>query len=338
MPQLIDFTSSGLYCPVADVYIDPWKPVDYAIISHAHADHARMGNLKYLAHKDSLPVLKHRLGMYTNVQAVDYGETIYKNGVKISLHPAGHIIGSSQVRLEYKGEVWVVSGDYKLERDYISQPFESVKCDVFITESTFGLPIFNWRNPKEVFQEINNWWAENIEHGRYSILAGHALGKTQRILHNLDTRHGKIFAHGSIESMNEVLRRQGLPLPPIEKLTPEVDLHELHTGLILAPLSSLNSRWITNFTPSSIAVASGWMGLRGAKRRKVIDRGFVLSDHADWNQLKQAVILSGAKKVYVTSGYSSAFSRWMDEKGIENYAVKTMFTGEMNEIAESVSA
>lgn len=338
MPQLIDFTSSGLYCPVADLYIDPWKPVDQAIITHAHEDHARMGNLKYLAHRDSVPILKHRLGMYTNVQPVGYGETIYINGVKVSLHPAGHIIGSSQVRLEYKGEVWVISGDYKLEPDEICDPHELLKCDVFITEATFGLPIFKWQHQGDVFNEINNWWADNRSQQRFSILAGQALGKTQRILHNLDTSQGKVFAHGSMESINTMLHRQGLAIPHIEKLTPEVNLNELRNGLILAPLSSLNSRWITKFTPASVAVASGWMSLRAAKRKKVIDKGFVLSDHADWNQLKYAISATGAKKVYITSGYSSALSRWMEGIGIETHEVKTMFTGEMSEIEESVSA
>lgn len=336
MQQLIDFTSSGLYCPIADIYIDPWKPVDRAIITHAHADHARIGNMKYIAHKDSVPLLKHQLGMYINVESLEYGQTISINGVKFSLHPAGHIIGSAQVRVEYKGEVWVISGDYKLDNDGISVPFEPVKCDVFVTESTFGLPIFKWRSQQEVFNEINSWWSQNVSEGKTSVLIGYALGKAQRLLCNLDTNIGEIYVHRSIENINQVLRANGTFIPKVKTTDPTINGENIKNALILAPPSSLNSPWINKFNPSSIAVASGWMSLRGVRRKRNIDRGFIISDHADWDQLKTAVKESGASTVYVTHGYCSSFSRWLNENGFQSKEIQTKFSGEMEEMNEGI--
>jgi putative mRNA 3-end processing factor len=336
MQQLVDFTSSGLYCPIADVYIDPWKPVDKAIITHAHSDHARIGNMDYLAHKDTIPLLKHQLGKYLSVQGLSYGESICMNGVKISLHPAGHIIGSAQVRIEYKGEVWVISGDYKLDADGISKPFESVKCDVFVTESTYGLPVFHWRNQMEVFAEINNWWAANAAANKTSILAGYVLGKAQRLICNLDNDIGDVYVHSSIENINQVLRANGTPIPQVNVIDAFTDFSKLTNAIVLAPPSTLNSAWIQKFESASVAIASGWMSLRGTRRRKDIDCGFVLSDHADWDQLKEAVTASGAKKVFVTHGYSSSLSRWMDTQGIDATEIETKFHGEMDEIQEVI--
>lgn len=334
MQQLIDFTSSGLYCPLADIYIDPWKPVDRAIITHAHADHARIGNMKYIAHKDSVPLLQHRLGKYINAEALEYGENITINGVKFSLYPAGHIIGSAQVRVEYKGEVWVISGDYKLSNDGISEPFTPVKCDVFVTESTFGLPIFQWRSQQEIFNEINNWWSNNVSENKTSVLIGYALGKAQRLLCNLDLSIGEIYAHRTIEDINQVMRANGTAIPKVKVIDPTVSKETLKNALIIAPPSSLNLPWMHKFEPVSVAVASGWMSLRNARRRKNIDKGFILSDHADWEQLKTAVKASGASTVYVTHGYSSSFSRWLNENGIFSKEIETKFHGEMEEISE----
>ncbi len=336
MQQLIDFTSSGLYCPVADIYIDPWKPVDKAIITHAHADHARIGNMMYLAHKDSIPLLKHRLGMYINAQALEYGECVNINGVKISLHPAGHIIGSAQVRLEYKGEVWVVSGDYKLDNDGICSPFEPVKCDVFVTESIYGLPIFKWEAQHKIYDDMNRWWAENISRNMVSILIGYPLGKAQRIISNIDLSIGEVYAHSSIENINQVLRANGTFIPKVKMIDPTVDPTQLKRALILAPPSSLNTPWIEKFSPSSVAFASGWMSLRNARRKRNLDMGFALSDHADWNQLRKAVLESGARTVYLTHGYSSSFSRWLSECNIEVKEVSTKFHGEIDEISHSI--
>lgn len=335
MNQLLDFTSSGIYCPVADIFIDPWKPVDRAIITHAHADHARIGNRSYLAHKDSVPLLKHMLGEYIDIQGLEYGVPFYENGVKISLHPAGHILGSAQVRLEYRGEVWVVTGDFKLVDDQISQPFEPIKCDVLVTDSTFGLPIFEWQPQELVFEEIDKWWYENTEAGIVSVLIGYTLGKTQRLLNHLERSIGNIYAHGSIETINQVMRTQGINLPEVKKL----DLRQTisRNSLILAQPSIIYSPTLKDLQPCSIAAASGWMSLRGARKTPNIDRGFALSDHADWNQLKTSVKETGANRIFLTnSGYSSAFSRWLIENGYDVTEVATKFTGEIKEIEETL--
>ena len=335
MSQLLDFTSSGMYCPMADIYIDPWKPVDRAIITHAHADHARIGNRSYLAHTDSVPLLKHMLGEYIDIEGVEYGTPIYINGVKISLHPAGHILGSAQVRLEYKGEVWVVTGDFKLVDDKISQPFEPLKCDVLVTDSTFGLPIFEWQPQQTVFNDINQWWFNNTEKESVSVVIGYTLGKTQRLLHHLERSIGPIYAHGSIETVNQVLRRQGINIPQVEKL--DFGRSVPRNSLVLAMPSIIYSPMLKELQPYSIAAASGWMALRGARKTPNIDKGFVLSDHADWGQLKQSVQETGAKKIFLTnSGYSSAFSRWLLENGYDVTEVATKFTGEIKEIEETL--
>lgn len=336
MKQLVDFTSSGLYCPVADLYIDPWKPVDRAIITHAHADHARMGNRSYLTHKDTVPMLKHNLGHYLDCQALEYGETIYENGVKISLHPAGHIVGSAQVRLEYKGEVWVVSGDFKLTSDNISVPFEPLKCDVFVMDSTFGLPVFQWKAQEEVFGEINKWWARNKSEGKQSILIGYTLGKTQRLIYHLDKNIGDIYAHGTIEKVNGILRRQDVPIPNIHSLNQSGTLPN-DGSLILGMPNILHSTSLQKLQPYSVAIASGWMSLRGMRKAKGIDTGFILSDHADWGQLQRAVKESGAQKIFLTSsGYSSSFGRWLKDNGYDVTEVETKFTGETGEIMETL--
>lgn len=335
MSQLLEFTSSGIYCPTADVFIDPWRPVDRAIITHAHADHARIGNRSYLAHNDSVPLLKHMLGEYISIEGVEYNQPFYINGVQFSLHPAGHILGSAQVRVEYKGEVWVVTGDFKLVDDKISQPFEPIKCDVLITDSTFGLPIFEWQPQEIVFEDINNWWLENSENDNLSVVIGYTLGKTQRLLHHLERSIGPVYAHGSIETVNKVLRKQGINIPTVEKLDMNKPLER--NSLVLAMPSIIYSPLIKDLSPCSIAAASGWMSLRGARNTPNIDKGFVLSDHADWHQLIQSVKETGARKIYLTSsGYSSAFSRWLEENGYDVTEVETKFTGEIKEIEETL--
>lgn len=332
--MLLDFTEKGIYCAQAGVYIDPWKPVDKALITHGHADHSRWGHKHYLCTRQAAPVIQHRLGKI-DVAPVDFGETLTIQGVKISFHPAGHIIGSAQVRLEYKGEVWVVSGDYKLEDDGLTEPFEPVRCHTFITESTFGLPVYNWKPQQEVFKEINQWWRANKEEGKTTLLTGYALGKAQRIIQNLDETIGTIYTHGAIENVNEVIRGQGIALKSTVRVTQDIS-KELYPGsIVIATPSSVGSSWIKKFAPFSIGSASGWMNLRGARRRRSVDRGFVLSDHADWNGLNTAIEECGAERVFVTHGYTSVFSQWLNEKGIEAGQVETQFEGELVEIGES---
>jgi putative mRNA 3-end processing factor len=219
--KLLEFNNRGIFCEKAGVYIDPWKPVDTAIITHGHSDHARWGCNTYICHHHTKPVLKWRLGNETRVESVDYHEKFKINGAVFSLHPAGHIIGSAQVRAEYKGEVWVVSGDYKLENDGLSEPFEPVRCNIFVTESTFGLPIYKWKPQHLVYSEILQWWEQNRRDGLVSVLNGYSLGKAQRLLNNVDGGIGPIFIHGAISNINQALIAAGIPFPEFPRVTPE---------------------------------------------------------------------------------------------------------------------
>lgn len=334
--NLLEFNDCGIYCPLGGFYIDPWKPVSKAIITHAHSDHARIGHKYYLAQHLSGPILKYRLGSDINLETVDYGELVSINGVKVSLHPAGHIIGSAQIRVEYNGEIWVASGDYKTENDGISGEFEIVKCHTFITESTFGLPIFKWQDQNDVYRSINDWWRDNKEKGKASVLCGYALGKTQRIIKNLDTSIGQVFAHGAVQNVNDICRKAGVGLPQTRLATAEISKEIYNGSIIISVPSSLNSSWIRKFGPYSSALASGWMTLRGTKRRKAVDRGFILSDHADWTALNQVIKESEAERVFVTHGYKSSFARWLREQGLNAQEVETLFEGESLDVTEEV--
>lgn len=329
---LIDFTDKGLFCPVGNFYVDPWKPVEKAVITHAHSDHARWGNHAYLAHHHSIPLLKHRLGE-NNYQGLEWEEQIYMNGVKISLHPAGHMIGSSQVRLEYNGEVWVVSGDYKVENDGISGAFEPVKCNVFISESTFGLPIYKWKKQEEIFRSIQEWILKNIDQGKTSILLAYSLGKAQRLLPCIEAVTNKLFAHGAVFNAQQILQDAGWKLPLVKHVSYETSKEELKGAVVLAPPGAANSSWMKRFGSYSVGICSGWMQVRGNVRRKNADAGFALSDHADWPGLLDAIKLTGAEKVFVTHGFQSAFSKYLNESGIPSAEVKTAF-GEEEEMEE----
>jgi putative mRNA 3-end processing factor len=326
MPKkpLLEFTDKGIYCAKGDFYIDPWKPVDDAVITHAHADHAYFGHKNYLAHHFSKEVMLHRLGEI-NLQTIGYGETVTKNGVEISLYPAGHVIGSAQIRVEYKGEIWVVSGDYKVEDDGISTPFEPVRCHHFISECTFGMPVYKWKPQVEIFNDVNNWWRSNVEMGVATVIVGYSLGKAQRILQNLDLSIGKVYTHGVIENTNEALRRNGIILNPTERITQESSKEEVRKGIIIAPPSSVGTPWMRKFQPYSFGYCSGWMAIRGAKRRRAADRGFVLSDHADWDGLISAIDATGCESVYLTHGYTATFTRYLNDIGFDAHEVHTLY-------------
>jgi len=327
---LLEFTDKGIYCSPAKVYLDPWKPVDKAIISHGHADHSRWGHKHYITNHRNVPIISHRLGEI-NVTGKEWGETFSINNVNFSLHPAGHIIGSSQIRVEHKGEVWVFTGDYKSENDGISTPFEPIKCDTFITECTFGLPAFKWTPQKEVFENINQWWAENKADGKTSVLFGYSLGKAQRLLKYLDTDIGKIYTHGAIENMTEVLRPL-VDFPNTTRITKETSKAELLGNIVLAPPSAHGSTWIRKMVPYVTASASGWMTFRGARRRRAIDKGFVLSDHCDWQGLLKSIKATGAEKVICTHGYTEIFSRYLREQGYDARTEETQYEGELGEL------
>lgn len=327
---LLVFDDKGIFCEPAGVYLDPWRPVEKAIITHGHADHSRWGHKKYITHKDNVPIIKHRLGEI-EVSGKEYGETFIVNNVKFSLHPAGHIIGSSQVRVEYEGEVWVFSGDYKTEDDGISVPFEPVKCDAFITECTFGLPAFKWLPQQQVSDDINKWWLQNRSEGKTSILFGYTLGKAQRLLNCLNTEIGPIYTHGAVENMTNVLRQLS-DFPATIRITKETKKEELRGGMVLAPPSAHGSTWIRKMVPYETGMASGWMAFRGARRRRAVDRGFVLSDHADWQGLLSAIKATGCERVICTHGYSDIFCRYLNEIGYDARTAETQYEGELAEM------
>ncbi len=334
---LLEFTDHGIYCPRAKVYIDPWKPVDRALITHGHADHSRWGHKAYLATHAAGPVIRHRLGDI-RLQTVAFGDVTTINGVRFSFHPAGHIIGSAQIRVEYQGEVWVASGDYKLEDDGLSEAWEPIKCHHFITESTFGLPVYRWQPQETVFADINRWWRANQAAGKVSVLTGYALGKAQRLLHGVDAGIGRIYTHGAIENTNEVLREQGIQLPPTIRVTNDISKKDYPGQLVLTTPGSVGQPWIKKFGPFSLGAASGWMALRGARRRRGADRGFVLSDHCDWPGLLEAIALTEAENIYVTHGYTAIFSKYLRGLGLNAVELETEYEGELAEMDTKASA
>ncbi len=335
--DLIIARPQGLYCPPGDFYIDPWRPVERAVITHAHADHARMGHTHYLAQHDSEGTMRTRLGADITLQTLAYGEAITHHGVRLSLHPAGHVLGSAQVRLEHGGQVWVASGDYKLEDDGTCAPFEPVRCDTFITESTFGLPIYRWPSQPELLEGINAWWRANVQAGRASVLLCYAFGKAQRILHGVDASIGPIVVHGAVEPLNAVYRAAGVSLAPTLRVTDDgVDAALLKTALVLAPPSAQGTPWLKRFGNYSDAFASGWMQLRGARRRRGVDRGFVMSDHADWPGLQRAIGATGAERVFVTHGSVAVLVRWLRENGLDGQSFHTEYGDE--DAAEAATA
>ena len=321
---VLRFTDRGIYCPAGDFYIDPWRPVDRALITHGHADHARPGHARYLATKAAAPVLRHRLGEIT-LDTISYGEPRVIGGATVSFHPAGHVPGSAQIRVEVGGEVWVASGDYKLEQDGLSEPFEPVRCHSFITECTFGLPVFAWDPQAQVAAELNAWWTDSIANGRTPVLGAYSLGKAQRLLSMLDPEIGPILTHGAVETTTQVLRGQGYDLPQTHHVTPDLDMKAHPGALVLAPPAALGSDWMRRFGLVSTGFASGWMRMRGVRRRRASDRGFVISDHADWPALNRAIAETGAENIYATHGYTEIFARWLREDGYNAQVVPTEF-------------
>ena len=326
---LLQFTSKGIYCAQAGVYLDPWRPVDHAIISHGHADHSRYGHQKYITHHYNLPIIKKRLGAI-NASSVGWGERFSVNGVDFELHPAGHIVGSSQILVSYKGERWVFTGDYKAHYDGISDAFVPQKCHAIITECTFGIPAFKWPDPKEIHDEINRWWLENQQNGLNSVVFAYSLGKAQRILKHLNPEIGKIFVHPAVGAMNDIIA-EFKTLQPYTILTKEVKKEDIQGALIITPAAVQNGSWLKKCQPYTDASASGWMAIRGNKRRRSIDRGFVISDHCDWDELLQSIEATGAEKVICTHGYTDIFAKYLSEQGYDARTEKTQFEETDNE-------
>jgi putative mRNA 3-end processing factor len=319
--DLVVLRPEGLYCPPGRFHVDPWRPVERAVITHAHADHARRGHGAYLATAIGEGVLRARLGAI-RFRGLAYGEAIDIDGVRVSLHPAGHVLGSAQVRLEHRGQVWVVSGDYYLsanahDHNATCAPFDPVRCHCFVTESTFALPIYRWRPQREVLAAIGAWWQANADAGRASLLLGYSFGKAQRLLAGVDPTIGPLVVHGAVEPLNEAYRAAGVAVPPTLRLEQLAHREALRRALVIAPPGVLDSAWTRSLGELRDAFASGWMQLRGARRRQGLDRGFVLSDHADWPGLQRAIGATGASRVIVTHGYEAVLVRWLQQQGLQ---------------------
>lgn len=331
MGRVLELTDRGFYCPAGDFHVDPWEPVERAVITHAHGDHARRGSAAYLTASAGVDVLRVRMGADARIQGLPYGESVRLGDAAVSLHPAGHLLGSAQVRVRTSAGTWVVSGDYKTEPDPTCTPFEPVSCDVFVTESTFGLPIYRWPAPADVFAEIHAWWRENREAGRASIVFAYALGKAQRLLAGLDADEGPILVHGAVDRLLAPYRAAGVALPPTRHASAEAARQARGRALVVAPPSAQSPGWLRKFGAFSTAFASGWMRIRGTRRRRNVDRGFVLSDHADWDGLRAAIEATGAGSIGVTHGYTEVMARWLRETGREAWIAPTRFQGESDD-------
>lgn len=326
MPPLIQLTEQGLYCRQGDFFIDPWAPVGRAVITHAHTDHAKPGSQAYLASPTGALVLRERVQAGAKIEEAPFGRAVTMNGVKVSLHPAGHLLGSAQVRVESpRGEVWVVSGDYKTQPDRTCEPFELVRCHTFITESTFGLPVFRWRPQAEIFEQVNAWWRRNRELGRTSVIYAYALGKAQRVLGGVDPGIGPILVHSTVARFLPAYAAARFTLPYCEQAGAGNIPGACGRGLVIAPPGTGRTPWLNRFAPYASAFASGWMLLRGTRRRRGHDCGFVLSDHADWDGLMTTIRATGAARVLVTHGYAEVVARWLREQSLDAAPLATPF-------------
>lgn len=326
MVDIVKTTAKGLYCPAGDFYIDPWAPVPRAVVTHAHSDHTREGMGEYFAATPSVAILNHRV-RNAQVRGIPYRDPFRLGNATVSFHSAGHILGSAQVRVEAEGQVWVVSGDYKRAADPSCQPFEVVECDTFITEATFGMPIYRWEAGAKVAAEILEWWDENRKREIPSVVFCYSLGKAQRVLAELARLTDRVvYTHGAVESLTQVYREAGTTLLPTQRITDEKKNYD--GELILAPPSAYGSAWLRRFPGASTAFASGWMRIRGNRRRKGYDRGFVLSDHADWPELLQTIGESRARRVLVTHGYIDTVVNYLKESGVNAASLQTTYEGE----------
>ncbi|MCY1035169.1 ligase-associated DNA damage response exonuclease [Corallococcus sp. BB11-1] len=328
-PPLVSVTPQGLYCRAGNFYIDPWRPVERALVTHAHGDHARSGSQRYLAARAGLGLLQRRLGADSVIDTLEYGEKLTVGDTTVSFHPAGHVLGSAQIRIEHQGEVWVVSGDYKRTPDPTCAPFEVVRCHTFITEATFGLPIYRWDDPRLVAEDILRWWDANRAAGRSAVLFCYALGKAQRLLAEL----GKLtdrpaYVHGAVNGLVTAYREAGVEMLPTQLVSETEKGTSFAGALVLAPPSAGGSTWMRRFGEAETAFASGWMRVRGNRRRRGFDRGFVLSDHADWPDLLRTVADTQAEKVLVTHGQTDSLSHYLRERGVDASPLATPFEGD----------
>lgn len=330
---VLELTAQGLYCPAGDFHIDPWRPVATAVVTHGHSDHARPGHRRYHAAASGLGILHRRLGADIDVADHGYGDPFELGDAKVSLHPAGHVLGSAQVRIEVAGEVWVITGDYKRDADPSCEAFELVPCDGLVTEATFAMPIYRWEPGRTVIDQILAWWAANAEAGRTSMLFCYALGKAQRILAELrDRTERPVHLHGALTSMVEAYRDEGIDLAPTVPVSAAEKGYRFQGDLVMAPPSAMATAWMKRFTEPGTGFVSGWMRVRGQRRRRGYDRGFVLSDHADWADLVRTVDETGARTVLCTHGYADTLAQFLREsRGLEAQKVETFFEAESDD-------
>lgn len=328
MPDLLTLTDRGLYCAAGDFHVDPWRPVARAVVTHAHGDHLTRGCRRYLVAEAGRHVTAARLDSGARLQTLPYGENLRVGDVTVSFHPAGHIRGSAQVRVADAGGTWVVTGDFKTDPDPTCAPFELVPCDVLVPESTFALPVYRWPDTEAVAAEMRAWWADNAAQGRPSIVFAYSLGKAQRVLAAVaPDPPGPLFAHGAVVRMTDAYRASGADLPPLtHALRFDRADPDHRRGLVVAPPGMRSSPWMRRFPGAATAFASGWMRLRGPRRRRAVDRGFVLSDHADWTGLTRTVLDSGAARVLPTHGYTGVLARWATDQGLAATPLQTAFT------------
>ena len=336
---ILEVNDRGLYCRAGNFFIDPWRPVERAVLTHAHADHAAPGCERYLTTPQGRFPLRVRLGERAVSDTLEPGDSLTVGRARVSLHPAGHILGSAQVRVEVGGQVAVVSGDYKTgDDDFTCAPFEPVRCHLFISESTFALPIYRWRPQAEVFEAINAWWRSNADQGRACLLHGYSLGKAQRLLSGLDASIGPIVLHGSAVALTQAYRDAGVTLPPTIRVgdsPPRFDYGKAG-AIVLAPPSTHGTPWTRRFGETQTAFASGWMTIRGARRRRSVNRGFVLSDHADWPGLLEAIDATGAETVALTHGYAAVLARHLTQQGRNAVVLATAYQGEEGAVDHSL--
>lgn len=327
---VLTFTDKGIYCPAGGFFIDPWRAVDRALITHAHSDHARWGHGHYLSTPGTDAVMRHRLGAI-NGQVLGFGAPVVVNGVTVSFHAAGHVPGSAMIKVERGGEVWVVSGDYKVDPDGLAEPWEPVKCDAFISECTFGLPVFRWESNREAMARVAAWWRGNAAQGVTSIIGAYSLGKAQRLMAGLAAQGvGPILCHSAVEGTNRALRAAGYALPDTLHAGAGFDAKAHAGAMVICPPAALGSAWAARFGARDEAAASGWMALRGVRRRRGTT-GFVISDHADWPGLNMAIRAMGAERVFVTHGYTQPFRRWLEAEGYQAGIVATEYAGDAAE-------
>jgi putative mRNA 3-end processing factor len=326
---MLHASADGLFCPAGPFHIDPAGPVDLAVLTHAHADHARPGAARYVCAAPGVPVLRRRLGPEATIEGWTYGEIRRVGEVDVSLHPAGHVLGSSQVRVHDGRETWVVSGDYKRQPDPTCTPFEVVPCDTFVSEATFALPIYRWPPVDEVTADLRTWIDGNRQAARPTVLYAYSLGKAQRVLSLLaGTMDQPVLVHGAVAAMVDAYRESGTPLPDVEPVVDQTRGAAMRGRVILAPPSAINTPWLKRFPGAATAMLSGWMRVRGARRWKGVDRGFVLSDHADWPALLETITATGARRVLATHGYADVLARTCTERGIDAGVIDARVHGE----------